>query len=186
MNNFEIQNCLDSMVILCDTREQDTDRARNRYARFGVPYKRHTLDFGDYTYNFMLPNKTWLYEANTSVKGDVIVERKMNLDELAGCFTRERKRFEAEFERAKENGSKIYLLVENATWENLLNGRYRSRFIPKAFKASILAWSIRYNMQIIFCKAETSGELIKEILYRELKERLERGEYDEKVNAGCN
>lgn len=186
MNNFEIQNCLDSMEILVDTREQDTDRARNRYARFGVPYKRHTLDFGDYTYNFMLPNKTWLYEANTSVKGDVIVERKMNLDELAGCFTRERKRFEAEFERAKENGSKIYLLVENATWENLLNGRYRSRFIPKAFKASILAWSIRYNMQIIFCKAETSGELIKEILYRELKERLERGEYDEKVNAGCN
>lgn len=174
------------MEILVDTREQDTDRARNRYARFGVPYKRHTLDFGDYTYNFTFPNKTCLYGADSSVKGDVIVERKMNLDELAGCFTRERKRFEAEFERAKENGSKIYLLVENATWENLLNGRYRSRFIPKAFKASILAWSIRYNMQIIFCKAETSGELIKEILYRELKERLERGEYDEKVNAGCN
>ena len=177
MNNFEIQNCLDSMEILVDTREQDTDRARNRYARFGVPYKRHTLDFGDYTYNFTFPNKTCLHGADSSVKGDVIVERKMNLDELAGCFTRERKRFEAEFKRAQENGSKIYLLVENASWENLLNGKYRSQFKPKAFEASILAWSVRYNMQIVFCKAETSGELIKEILYRELKERLENGIY---------
>jgi len=165
------------MEILVDTREQDTDRARGRYARFGVPYKRHTLDYGDYTYNFMLPNKTWLYEADMSVKGQVCIERKMNLDELAGCFTRERKRFEAEFKRAQENGAKIYLLVENATWENLLNGKYRSKFNAKAFEASIIAWTIRYNMQIIFCKDETSGELIKEILYRELKERLENGQY---------
>ena len=112
-----------------------------------------------------------------SVKGQVCIERKMNLDELAGCFTRERKRFEAEFKRAQENGAKIYLLVENATWENLLNGKYRSKFNAKAFEASIIAWTIRYNMQIIFCKDETSGELIKEILYRELKERLENGQY---------
>jgi hypothetical protein len=35
---------------------------------------------------------------------------------------------------------------------------------------------IRYELQVIMCKAETSGRLIKEILYRDLKERLERGE----------
>jgi len=29
----------------------------------------------------------------------------------------------------------------------------------------------------VFCKADTSGALIKEILYRDMKERLERGEY---------
>ena len=37
---------------------------------------------------------------------------------------------------------------------------------------------IRYNMNVIFCKEETSGRLIKEILFRDLKERLERGEFD--------
>ena len=33
-------------------------------------------------------------------------------------------------------------------------------------------------MNVVFCKEETSGRLIKEILYRDLKERLERGEFD--------
>ena len=48
---------------------------------------------------------------------------------------------------------------------------------PEAFKASLTAWMARYNAKVIFCRQETSGTLIKEILFRELKERLERGEY---------
>jgi hypothetical protein len=44
--------------------------------------------------------------------------------------------------------------------------------------ASLMAWTVRYNLRPIFCKAETSGALIKEILYRDMKERLERGELD--------
>jgi hypothetical protein len=44
--------------------------------------------------------------------------------------------------------------------------------------ASITAWMARYDCKVIFCKQEISGALIKEILYRELKERLERGDYD--------
>ena len=83
-----------------------------------------------------------------------------------------------EFERASDNGSRIYLICENANWENLLNGKYRSRLNPNAFAASAAAWMIRYNMNVIFCKEETSGRLIKEILFRDLKERLERGEFD--------
>ena len=101
----------------------------------------------------------------------------MNLDELAGCYTRGRQRFQKEFERAQEQGSRIYLLCENASWENLLNGKYKSRMQANAFAASTLAWMIRYNMNVIFCKEETSGRLIKEILYRDLKERLENGQY---------
>ena len=34
------------------------------------------------------------------------------------------------------------------------------------------AWMARYNARIIFCKAEISGRIIKEILYREGKELL--------------
>ena len=101
----------------------------------------------------------------------------MSLDELAQCFTHDRQRFKREFERAQAHGCRIYLLCENATWENLINGKYRSRFNPKAFIASIIAWQIRYDMQLLFCKEETSGALIKEILYRDLKERLENGEF---------
>ena len=52
-------------------------------------------------------------------------------------------------------------------------GKYRSRMQQKAFVASLTAWLARYNCQIIFCEPATTGKLIREVLYRELKERLE-------------
>ena len=69
----------------------------------------------------------------------------------------------------KENGARIYLLVENATWEKLLAGKYRSQYNPAAFLASILAWQNRYDLQLIMCKEETTSTLIYEILKRDLK-----------------
>lgn len=180
MDHFEIEDCLRSMVILVDTREQDTERARERYEHFPCQHIKQALSYGDYAYNFILPNgRRFLDYSSHEAAAPVVVERKMNLDELAGCFTRSRKRFEAEFKRAKEHGARIYLLVENASWEKLLAGRYRSQYNPAAFLASVLAWQIRYGLQLIFCKEETTPALIYEILKRDLKERLENGEFDQ-------
>lgn len=178
MNAIEIEECLQSFEILVDTREQPSQRASERYASFGCPWKRQKLDYGDYTYNFKLTDGKWLFENVASAQGHCVIERKMNLDELSNCFCHERDRFRREFERAAENNATIYLLVEDATWENLINGKYRSKFNPKAFLSSITAWSARYHFKIVFCKHETSGKLIREILYRELKERLETGFYE--------
>lgn len=177
MDKLFIEDCLRSMTIIVDTREQPSERAKRRYKTFGCDYSRQTLDFGDYTYNFILPDGKPLFSAEGRIQGHAVVERKMDLDELAACFTHDRKRFQAEFERATAAGATCYLLVENASWENLINGKYKSKFLPKSFLASITAWTARYNLKIIFCKSETSGRLIKEILYRELKERLEGGFY---------
>ena len=175
------EEALKSLSILIDTREQDTEKARKRYKTFSVPYNRATLDYGDYTYNAMIDGSP-IHDIKERVYPLCAIERKMNLDELAGCFTHERKRFQAEMQRAQEHGAKMFLLVENATWESLINGRYKSRFSPVSFLASITAWMIRYDLHVIMCKAETSGRLIKEILYRDFKERLERGEF----NAGMD
>lgn len=175
--SIEFEDALKSLSILIDRREQDTEKARKRYETFSVPYNRGTLDYGDYTYNAEIDGKP-LFDGNERIYPYCAVERKMNLDELAGCFTRDRKRFQAEMERAKAHNARIILLVENSTWENLINGRYRSRLNSVAFLASITAWMIRYDLQILFCKAETSGRLIKEILYRDFKERLGRGEFN--------
>lgn len=178
MDIFQQKEVLNSFEILVDTREQNTEKSRKRYDSFSVPYRKATLDFGDYTYNFTLPNGDKLHDISATIKPLCVVERKMNLDELAGCFTHGRQRFQREFERASSNKSRIFLLCENANWENLLNGKYRSKFNPKAFMASVIAWEIRYNLCLLFCKEETSGKLIKEILYRDFKERLERGDFD--------
>lgn len=177
MERFEIEDCLKSMEILVDTREQPSQRATDRYESFGCPWQKRTLNFGDYTYNFLLPNGEKLFSDEITVSGHAVIERKMSLTELSGCFCQSRDRFKAEFERATAAGASIYLLVEDATWEKLLTGKYKTRFNPAAFTASLIAWSIRYNIKPIFCRKESSGRIIKEILYRELKERLERGDY---------
>lgn len=141
-------------------------RARRRWKDFGCPYERSKLDFGDY-----------------SVKCDaldlsrrVVIERKMDFTEMCGCFCQQRARFTREFERAKEAGAKTYLLIENASFEKAYDGDYRSKMLPQSLIASLLAWLARYNCQLIFCENKTSGKLIRDILYRELKEALENVE----------
>ena len=183
MQPFEIDNMLETLVILVDKREQPTERAKKRYASFGVPYKRVTLSYGDYAYNAQLPNGKWLFDEEQTIKPFLAFERKMDLDELASCFTHSRARFQREFERAKDQGARIFLIVENGTWENLLAGKYKRKFNHNAFLASLAAWIVRYDLQIIFCKSEISGRLIKEFLYRDLKDRAEKGEFDNMLGA---
>lgn len=151
------------MTVFVDTREQDTARARKRLCSLGCPYERKALSFGDYSVKCDLLDLSEL----------VAVERKMSLDELCNCYCKDRPRFAREFERAKEAGAKLYLLVENADWEKAYAGEYRSRMGPSALVASILAWLTRYDCQVLFCSPSTSGRLIHDVLYRELKQRLE-------------
>ncbi len=165
----EIAAALRGMVILIDTREQDTPKLRQRIRQMNVPTEREALSFGDYSAKFPLPSGGWF-----SLKDVVCIERKMSLDELAGCFGKERARFSREFERARTQGAKVYLLLEGGSWEDAFGGRYRSKMSPQSLTASMLAWLARYDCQIIMCKADTSGKLIHDILYREGKERLER------------
>lgn len=177
MDPWQVKECLDSMVVLIDTREQPTERANKRYAQFGVPFRRQKLDYGDYAYDFVCGGVHRHIETENA-KPWCVIERKADLVELSQCFCQSRKRFEAEFERAKAEGASIYLLVEDASWEKILHGRYNTKFNSQAFTASLIAWMVRYDIKVIFCQAEISGIMIKDILYRDLKERLERGYLD--------
>lgn len=164
----EIDTALDTLTVLVDTREQDTALFRKRMKLLGLPHRRQKLDFGDYSCLVMADG------AEIDFSASFAIERKMDLDELAQCYTRSRKRFEREFERAKTAGAKIYLLVENASWEHAYGGLYRSQVHPHSMTASMVAWLARYNCQIIMCKPETTPNLIRDICYREAKEYLER------------
>ena len=164
MHPVDVDASLKSMVCLVDTREQDTPAFRERISHFDQ-WERHKLDAGDYSAKFLLPDSSWFFLP-------VSIERKYALDELCMCYCQQRGRFEREFERALEAHSKLYLLVEGGSWENVYSGKYRSQMNPKSLVGSILAWLSRYNCQLMFCKKETSGQLIKDILYREGKEAL--------------
>ena len=173
MDHFDVKNSLETMTLLVDTREQPTQNLKRRKAATGLPAERKKLNAGDYSCKSILPDGTELDFSNK-----VTIERKMRVDELCMCFGAQRKRFENEFERAWEAGTKIYLVVEGGSWEKIYTGKYKSKMTPQALVASIDAFRSRYGMQLDFCKAETTGKLIRDILYRELKEYLEGGEAD--------
>ena len=171
MDIFETKYALEHLTVLVDTREQNTPALRKRLKDMGYPHERYKLDFGDYSAKCSLSDGS---ELNFSTA--ICIERKMSLDELAACFGRERQRFAKEFERAKAAGAKIYLLVENASWEMAYSGEYRSLMKPESFIASMQAWLARYDCQILFVSSALSGKLIANILYREIKERLANSE----------
>ena len=162
----EIKRAVESMVILVDTREQATEQLTQRLDTLGHQYRREALSEADYRVEYIADGST--------VRLPVAIERKMNLDELATCFTSERDRFQAEMERLSEAGIHTYLLVEDGGWEDIYRGKYRSKMYPGAFMGSLLWWMTHYKLNIIFCKHGTSGRLIGDILKYEVCEDARR------------
>ena len=177
MEGYEIQNCLDSMKILVDSAEQPTEEYYKRCDSFGVPYERRNLDYADYTYDFLLPTGSWLHEGKSIVRGPAVVERKMSLRELSGNLCQNWDRFCREFDRARSHDASVYLLVEDGSWMKIITGKYGTKFNSKAYLHRLLKLIIVYRIIPIFVQKELSGQMIYEILYRELKTRLESGEY---------
>lgn len=175
MTRQEADKILASFRVIVDNREQNTPKARRRYRAIGKT-ERATLSFGDYCGNVDVAGAA-LCDTSNTISPACVIERKMDLDELAMCFTRGRDRFKREFERAQAAGAKVYLLVEDATFEDIIQHRYRSKFASNAFLASLVTWCTRYNITPVFCRAETSGALIREILLRDLRERLEKDDF---------
>ena len=175
---LEVDKMLSSMVILVDTREHPGREFEKRSEGFCYPFERVKLDFGDYSCAF-----TDIYGKRQSLEHFVAIERKMDANELGLCFGRERERFQKEFERARDIGARLYLIIEDESWEKIYAGRYgsgekfRCKLNPKAMTSSLHAWTTRYNLQLRFCKKETTGKLIRDILFYELKELLESGKH---------
>lgn len=170
MNKFtppQIEKMLSSMTILVDTREQDTEMLRMRCEGFKAPYRRATLSEGDYMAEYVCA----VSGASESFTG-ACVERKSGLDELCSNFTTGRARFTREFERAKADGCRIHLLVENGSYEKIFAHKYKSKLLPQSLIASIMSFQSRYDMRLHFAKSETTGRLIAEILRYELREYL--------------
>lgn len=171
----EVRAILKQMGILADTREQKWEHIRWALDNAGCPVERGKLDQGDYT--AFVPMSAFpgfqdvpgLY----SLQDEVVIERKANLDEIAGNFTTGRERFEREFIRAKSKGVKVFLVIENANWADVLSHNYRSQLSPKSLMGSLLSWQAKYNVTIVFCRPEETARILYSTLYYWLKARLE-------------
>jgi len=138
------------MKIIIDTREQ-------RPYRFETPSETGTLSTGDYSLS--------------GAEGLIAIERK-SVDDLMGCLTSGRERFEKELHRGR--ALNYFALVIEASLSDLSNGRYRSRMKPSAAIQSLLAFSIRYGLPVFFVENRKYGAKVTESLLQKFARELEK------------
>ena len=122
------------MKILIDTREQ------NPY-RFETPSEVGTIPVGDYSL--------------VGFENNISIERK-ELNDLIGCLTKGRERFERELFKGK--ALDYFALVVEDSLTDLVNGDYRSRMNPKSAIQSLLAFSVRYRLPVFFAESREYGQ----------------------------
>lgn len=161
----EIAEQLKRLTIIADSREQVNGHVTGYFDQRKVAYTTRKLETGDYS--AMIGDMTLEHE--------VVVERKASLDELASNLV-DRQRLEDEFTRAKAIGLKVFLLIENASLSDIFLHNYRSKYAVNSFIGTLLAWQIRYNITVIFCKPSESGQIIYGLMYYAAREALKKGE----------
>lgn len=157
----ELAEELKKLTIICDTREKDL-HVSEYFEKNKIPVITRKIDTGDYSAQL----------GDLSMEREIVVERKRNLDEICGNFTIERERFEREFMRAKAYGTKVFLIVENATWGDIFLGNYRSKVSSKSLLGSLLSWMVRFNITVLFCKPEETARIMWGIFHYYAKEKL--------------
>ena len=153
---------LSKLTIIVDTREQKNAHILDFFDQNKIPYKVRKLDSGDYS----------AMVGDLTLEHDVFIERKNSLTEICGNFAQNRERFDREFTRAKADGAKPFILVENNTTNDVFKGNYRSQMPPKALWASFCTWMVRYNTTILFSDKAHSGKIIYSIMYYYARELM--------------
>lgn len=161
---LDVDDELRTLALICDTREQNTTALKRRLEGIGLPVIREKLDFADYSC------RTEHFDFSKRFA----VERKMSIDEIAQNLTRGRKRFAREFEKATAANARVYILIENGSWDAIIQRKYRTLVHPNALIASLFTWQARYNSKVVFCQSKSTPKIIHEILLREARHELEQ------------
>lgn len=158
------------------------DMYRGKKSKIGDPIEYYIqekgLKVGDYTIAVQLPNKEIV-----NFKDKVVIERKADLNELC-CNLFDKKdeegktRLERELERAKEQGIKVYLVVETTDMHSkILSSKHfrydkASKVTPASFMAMLTSLCARYNINVWYTDKANAGRLIHDLLYYEAREYL--------------
>lgn len=141
---------MEAITIRIDTREQLP-------YEFQSPSEVGTVPIGDYSI--------------VGLENYIAIERK-ELNDLIGCLTTGRERFEREL--LKSESLEYFCLILECSLSDLASGRYRSEMSPKSAIQSLLAFSIRYRLPIFFAESRECGQRITESLLCKYAREVER------------
>ena len=167
----EITKALAASIVQIDTREQQNKHILRYFDSKKIQHTSQKLDFADYS--LLLPVMPELGLQREIYFNDVaVIERKANLNELAGNLTNGRQQFESELIRCFKSGAKMHLLIEGGSWSDIEAGHYLTKLSPKAYLGTLAAYQARFNIGIHFTKPDSSGALITLLLRYYLREHL--------------
>ena len=142
----EQKEILDSLTVICDTREKSADHITQYFEKKKIPYTIKKLHYGDYS--FMIPQNEKLGILKpVSFANQIVIERKSSLEELSGNLTKERERFEKELSLCK---AQMILLIENANYSDVLTGNYNTEYNKKSFLGSLHSFQFKYSLPFFF------------------------------------
>ena len=148
------------MVLYEDTRQQPGKHKNiHRYCeQAGIRIIRQALNVGDY---------------QIAGKGDVSVDTKQGVLELAGNVFQDHERFRAECLRAQECGIRLIILVEEELpggrlerWRPPLgkDGMPLARFNPATLRKAMITMQQEYSVRFRFCDGRSTGKLMIDYL----------------------
>lgn len=146
------------MHIIVDTREQKYNHVTEYFDKEGIKWVRSKLICGDY---------------QNPLNPTVIIDRKKDLQEVAGNVCQQHDRFVRELELAKELGYKMIVLVEEPNITSLSNicswYNWRRRTNPKAINGKTLykimhTMAEKYGVIWEFTTKRDCGKRIVELL----------------------
>lgn len=142
-------------MIICDTREKKNRHIIQYFEQREIPYKIAKLDTGDYM---------------DSESNRITIDRKQNLDELCGnLFSPDRSRFWREVRRAKAEGIKMIVLIEQGGMIKTLKDvpKWRGKYTKVSGYSlynEICRCHIAYGVEFLFCDKRSTGKRIAELL----------------------
>jgi ERCC4-type nuclease len=175
INNYhytdsEQKQLLKSLVVLVDTREQNSSHITGYFNSNGISFMPHKLDSFDYS--VMIPANPELgIVRDLYFNKQIGIERKANLEELSGNLTQCRERFEREFERIPQ--ARKYLLIEGGSYSDIFTNNYSTKLNSTAFAASLMTFQCRFGLNVSFVPKEHSGKFIYGIMHYFVREQLQ-------------
>jgi hypothetical protein len=154
------------MVLLEDTRQQP-GKHKNVHAyceQQGIEIIRQALNSGDY----MLSGPEF-----GGIKGDIAVDTKYGVPELASNVFQEHERFRDELERAQKMGIQLIILTEELLpygrldyWKSPVgkDGLPRYKFDPGILRKAMITMQEKYGCKFRFCDGRSTGKRLIEYL----------------------
>lgn len=148
------------MVLYEDSRQQK-DKHRNIHAyceQQGIEIIRQALNVGDY---------------QIAGKGDISVDTKMGVPELASNCFQEHERFRDECERAQRCGIQLIVLTEEVlpggrleNWRSPMgrDGRPKYKFDPAILRKVMITMQEKYGVKFRFCDGRSTAKVMIEYL----------------------